>query len=123
MNDEIARIPFTLDDPGRALVHSGEAAVGALVVRAIVQALNLPVAALIGGVIMTVSQAAIAIQIELQDLRVAKRIELQDVTARRINAMLAIGRWKRHLGFYADGAGETFAAYSIYTNQVTSEEA
>jgi hypothetical protein len=36
--------------------------------------------------------------------------------------MLAIGRWKRYFGFYADGAGETFATYSIYTNDVTNEE-
>lgn len=35
--------------------------------------------------------------------------------------MLAVSRWKRYLGFYADGTGEMYATYSIYTNDVTNE--
>ena len=50
-----------------------------------------------------------------------RNIQVADLNA--LNAMFAIGRWKRYLGFYADGAGETFAVYSIYTNDVTNEEA
>lgn len=48
-----------------------------------------------------------------------RNIQVADLNA--LNAMLAIGRWKRHLGFYADGTTETFATYSIYTNDVTNE--
>lgn len=46
-------------------------------------------------------------------------IQVADLNA--LNAMLAIGRWKRHLGFYADGSTETFAAYSMFTNGITNE--
>ena len=38
-----------------------------------------------------------------------------------LNAMLAIGRWKRHLGFYADGTNEKFSTYSMFTNHITNE--
>ena len=48
-----------------------------------------------------------------------RNIQIADLNA--LNAMLAIGRWKRHLGFYADGTAETFSTYSIYTNDVTNE--
>ncbi|MBJ8348662.1 ThiF family adenylyltransferase [Antrihabitans sp. YC2-6] len=48
-----------------------------------------------------------------------RNIQVADLNA--LNATLAVGRWKRSLGFYADGTGETFATYSIYTNDVTNE--
>lgn len=48
-----------------------------------------------------------------------RNIQVADLNA--LNAMLAIGRWKRHLGFYADGAGEGFATYSMFTNHITNE--
>jgi hypothetical protein len=48
-----------------------------------------------------------------------RNVQVADLNA--LNAVLAIGRWKRHLGFYADGTAETFATYSIYTNDVTNE--
>jgi hypothetical protein len=39
-----------------------------------------------------------------------------------LNATLAISRWKRHLGFYADGSSETLAIYSIFVNDATNED-
>jgi hypothetical protein len=48
-----------------------------------------------------------------------RNIQVADLNA--LNAMLAVGRWKRYLGFYADGTGEMYATYSIYTNDVTNE--
>lgn len=48
-----------------------------------------------------------------------RNIQVADLNA--LNAMLAVGRWKRHLGFYADGTNEDFAAYSIFTNNITNE--
>lgn len=50
----------------------------------------------------------------------SRNIQVADLNA--LNAMLAIGRWKRHLGFYADGNAETVALYSIYLNDVTNED-
>ncbi len=49
-----------------------------------------------------------------------RNIQVADLNA--LNAMLAIGRWKRHLGFYADGSRETLAIYSIFVNDVTNED-
>lgn len=48
-----------------------------------------------------------------------RNIQVADLNA--LNAMLAVGRWKRHLGFYADGTGEEFATYSMYTNRIANE--
>lgn len=48
-----------------------------------------------------------------------RNIQVADLNA--LNAMLAIGRWKRYLEFYADGNAETLALYSIYLNDVTNE--
>jgi hypothetical protein len=50
-----------------------------------------------------------------------RNIQVADLNA--LNAMLAIGRWKRHLGFYADGTGEEFATYSMFANHITNETA
>ena len=49
-----------------------------------------------------------------------RNIQVADLNA--LNALLAIGRWKRHLGFYADGSAETFATYSIFANHITNEK-
>ncbi|GAA1069513.1 ThiF family adenylyltransferase [Mycobacterium cookii] len=50
-----------------------------------------------------------------------RNIQVADLNA--LNAVLAIGRWKRHLGFYADATSEDFATYSMFTNHVTNETA
>ncbi|XVX20350.1 ThiF family adenylyltransferase [Actinomycetota bacterium] len=50
----------------------------------------------------------------------SRNIQVSDLNA--LNAMLAVCRWKRHLGFYADGNAETVALYSIYLNNVTNED-
>lgn len=50
----------------------------------------------------------------------SRNIQVADLNA--LNATLAVGRWKRHLGFYADGNEETVALYSIYLNNVTNED-
>ena len=50
----------------------------------------------------------------------SRNIQVADLNA--LNAMLAVGRWKRHLDFYADGTTETLAIYSIYLNNVTNED-
>lgn len=49
----------------------------------------------------------------------SRNIQVADLNA--LNAILAVGRWKRYLGFYADGIDEEFATYSIYTNRVANE--
>lgn len=48
-----------------------------------------------------------------------RNIQVADLNA--LNAMLAIGRWKRYIGFYADGTIEKFATYSMYTNHISNE--
>jgi hypothetical protein len=49
-----------------------------------------------------------------------RNIQIADLNG--MNAMLAVGRWKRYLGFYSDGTDEALATYSIYTNDVTNEK-
>ncbi|MDO9455253.1 ThiF family adenylyltransferase [Nocardioides sp.] len=48
-----------------------------------------------------------------------RNIQVADLNA--LNGVLAVVRWKRHLGLYADGAEETFSTYSIYTNEISNE--
>lgn len=51
----------------------------------------------------------------------SRNIQIADLNAQ--NATLAVGRWKRWLGFYADGSGETSMTYSIYVNELSNEDA
>jgi len=47
-----------------------------------------------------------------------RNIQVADLNA--LNGVLAVLRWKRHLGYYADGTEETLSTYSIYTNEVSN---
>ncbi|WP_401001125.1 ThiF family adenylyltransferase [Agromyces sp. GXQ0307] len=49
-----------------------------------------------------------------------RNIQIADLNA--LNAVLAVIRWKRHLGFYADGAREGFSTYSLYLNELANED-
>jgi hypothetical protein len=49
-----------------------------------------------------------------------RNIQIADLNM--LNAALAVGRWKRWLGFYADGSNETFTTYSIYLNELSNED-
>lgn len=49
-----------------------------------------------------------------------RNIQIADLNA--LNAALAVGRWKRWLGFYADGSDETFTTYSLYLNELSNED-
>lgn len=48
-----------------------------------------------------------------------RNIQIADLNA--LNALMAVIRWKRHLGFYA-GDREGFCTYSIYTNEISNED-
>jgi hypothetical protein len=48
-----------------------------------------------------------------------RNIQVADLNA--LNAQFAVGRWKRHLGFYADATAEHLATYSIFTNDIVNE--
>lgn len=48
-----------------------------------------------------------------------RNIQVADLNA--LNALLAVGRWKRHLGLYADAAEAGFATYSLFTNEISNE--
>ena len=48
-----------------------------------------------------------------------RNIQVADLNA--LNAQLAVGRWKRHLGFYADATAEHISTYSIFTNDIVNE--
>ena len=50
----------------------------------------------------------------------SRNIQTADLNA--LNALLAVVRWKRHLGFYADVTSEAFATYSIITNEIANED-
>lgn len=50
----------------------------------------------------------------------ASNIQVADLNA--LNAALAVIRWKKHFGFYADLEGEHFATYTIDGNTMTNED-
>ncbi|MGW2867900.1 ThiF family adenylyltransferase [Kitasatospora sp. NPDC001225] len=49
-----------------------------------------------------------------------RNIQTADLNA--LNAVLAVARWKRHLGVYADATGETFSTFSLITNEIANED-
>ncbi|MFE2541886.1 ThiF family adenylyltransferase [Actinacidiphila glaucinigra] len=49
-----------------------------------------------------------------------RNIQTADLNA--LNAILAVIRWKRHVGTYADATGEAFATYSLITNEISNED-
>lgn len=49
-----------------------------------------------------------------------RNIQTADLNA--LNAMLAVIRWKRYVGTYADATGEGFATYSLITNEISNED-
>ena len=49
-----------------------------------------------------------------------RNIQVADLNA--LNALMAVLRWKRYLGFYADGTREGFSTFSIYANEISSED-
>ncbi|BBE24570.1 hypothetical protein MN0502_34530 (plasmid) [Arthrobacter sp. MN05-02] len=50
----------------------------------------------------------------------ARNIQIADLNA--LNAQLAITRWKRYLGLYADLTNEGFSTYSVATNELANED-
>ncbi|XVS62155.1 hypothetical protein ACQPYE_28325 [Actinosynnema sp. CA-299493] len=83
-----SRVPFTLRGQD-GLMSSGRD-IGALVVEAVMHALHYPAAAVVRGVIMTVNKLRIQVEVQMQDARVAKRCELNIVTAKRFNDYLLL---------------------------------
>jgi len=49
-----------------------------------------------------------------------RNIQTADLNA--LNAMLAVIRWKRHIGIYADATDEGFTTYSLITNEIANED-
>lgn len=49
-----------------------------------------------------------------------RNIQTADLNA--INALLAVARWKRHIGIYADATDEGFTTYSLFTNEIVNED-
>ncbi|MEB0001683.1 ThiF family adenylyltransferase [Cryobacterium sp. 10S3] len=49
-----------------------------------------------------------------------RNIQIADLNT--LNATMAVIRWKRHIGFYADGTREGFSTYSVFTNDITNED-
>ena len=73
MNTDID-VAFTLNDPGRQLARHPEAALFGFVLQAVTQAFSLPVAALVGSIIVNVTHAYLEIKLELNDLSVQSKI-------------------------------------------------
>ena len=49
-----------------------------------------------------------------------KNIQIADMNA--LNAALAMMKWKKLFGFYADNEREHYSTYTIDTNLLTSDE-
>jgi hypothetical protein len=50
----------------------------------------------------------------------ARNIQTADLNA--LNAVLAVIRWKRAIGIYADATGESHTTYSLITNEIANED-
>ncbi|MHC3475305.1 ThiF family adenylyltransferase [Streptomyces sp. 7R007] len=50
----------------------------------------------------------------------ARNIQTADLNA--LNALLAVIRWKRSLGIYADATDESHTTYSLITNEIANED-
>ncbi|MFE3628919.1 hypothetical protein [Streptomyces goshikiensis] len=50
----------------------------------------------------------------------ASNIQTADLNA--LNALLAVIRWKRSLGIYADATDEAHTTYSLITNEIANED-
>ncbi|MFD0257492.1 ThiF family adenylyltransferase [Kitasatospora indigofera] len=50
----------------------------------------------------------------------ARNIQTADLNA--LNAVLAVIRWKRFIGIYADATNESHATYSLITNEIANED-
>ncbi|WP_030462065.1 ThiF family adenylyltransferase [Kitasatospora sp. NRRL B-11411] len=50
----------------------------------------------------------------------ARNIQTADLNA--LNAVLAVIRWKRSIGVYADATGEGHSTYSLITNEIANED-
>lgn len=50
----------------------------------------------------------------------SRNIQTADLNA--LNATLAVLRWKRYLGIYADASAETLSTYSILTNEIINTD-
>ncbi|MET9214855.1 MULTISPECIES: hypothetical protein [unclassified Nocardia] len=87
MSDFVPDIPFRVVDPRNELARNGND-VSELVIKAVVMALQYPVVTAIKEVVLSVHRASIEIQVAMQDARVAKRVALQSVTAKRFNDCL-----------------------------------
>src|SRR5579859_3269479 len=81
-------VPFRVEDKSGSLRSISTAEVGTLVVEALIGAVHFPLAATIKAIVVVLGRTAMEISVELQDQRVAKRIQLRDVTARRVNDYL-----------------------------------
>jgi hypothetical protein len=49
-----------------------------------------------------------------------RNIQTADLNA--LNAILAVARWKRYLGVYADVTEEAFSTFSLVTNEIANED-
>jgi hypothetical protein len=50
----------------------------------------------------------------------ARNIQTADLNA--LNAVLAVIRWKRSIGIYADATDESHTTYSLITNEIANED-
>ncbi|MGV9922080.1 ThiF family adenylyltransferase [Streptomyces cellulosae] len=50
----------------------------------------------------------------------ARNIQTADLNA--LNAVLAVIRWKRFIGIYADATDESYTTYSVITNEIANED-
>lgn len=50
----------------------------------------------------------------------ARNIQIADLNA--LNAQMAVMRWKRHVGFYADLTNEGFTTFAVAVNEIANED-
>lgn len=105
---EASGVPFV--DVGMGVYHSGDSLAGVLAVTTSTVALP--------------TRARDVQRIDFSDTDEANdydlNIQIADLNA--LNATLAVIRWKKHFGFYADFEKEHYAAYTIDGNHLLNED-
>jgi hypothetical protein len=66
------------------------------------------------------AQVYVDVSEEDADNEYDKNIQIADMNA--LNAALAVMKWKKLFGFYADNEREHYSTYTIDTNLLTSDE-
>jgi len=81
-------VPIHGEGSASQLRPSSVAEMGAIVIQALIEGAHLPLAAAIKAIVLSVTQTAFEVSVEIEDLQVRRLISLRGVVAKRYNEAL-----------------------------------